>query len=287
VSDNGTECSEDPESQSETATTDEASFAPDTSNDSDLHTQDGLGLGVDGRGAGDLIGGQPPSADESELRAEEATPVSEEPVRAETTNWLERWGPYKRWQWYRTHGDWGDREFLRERDSEANELTRLPADERLAVPAVWITELYTPSTVPGLLQGIDKLGWTHGRGMDQNLAKWMSDVRDGRMAGWTNLGLVSPTSEPHFMRERTADLPAGVKAAMPKLMSLTPGLTAMVMCFIFDDECATSVEVPLRADYQTYTERDPLFRRSHLIRHLLLGSDIRLGERIHDPDLQR
>lgn len=199
---------------------------------------------------------------------------------------LDRWGPYRRWRWYRVMrkhdlGPWKDR------DPEDNERGRLPATERIEVPALWIAEVYTPSTVSGLLGGIAKLGWDRSRTRDDGLAKWMNDVREGRLAGWTNLGLVLPPDSRNPMRERTAELPDGVQAALLTLMSITPALTALVCCFIMTTEAAGMLDGPLRADYATYVGRDPQFRRRHLLRHLLWGGRIQLGGTYHSPDFQR
>ena len=152
---------------------------------------------------------------------------------------LVNWGPIRRWQLYR-EGAKDAAEIWGCHDLEENESSRLPPNETLSVPAVWVAELYTPSTVSGLLEGIRKLGWEHSRSGGDSLAKWMSDVREGRSAGWTSLGVVSPVSSRHFMTDRVAVLPTEVKAALPMLMSLTPSITALSICFILDDTSATA-----------------------------------------------
>lgn len=131
------------------------------------------------------------------------------------------------------------------------------------------------------------MGWEYGRTRDDSLTKWMNDVREGRQAGWTSLGLVSPPDAVHFMRERTAPLPSGVTAALPILMSLTPSLTAFIAVFLFDDDTACSLEAPLRAEFATRTQRDPLFRPWHVVRYVLLDGPLRLGHRIFPPDFIR
>ena len=210
----------------------------------------------------------------------------ESPPEKDRPNRWSQWGPIRRWQWYRANANM-NHDFMLRRDSMENAQGRLPPDESLSVPAVWIAELYTPSTVAGLLDGIHQLGWEHGRTRSDSLAKWMNDVRQGRSAGWTNLGLVSPTKTQHFMSDRVAELPDGVKAALPSLMSLTPSITALTICFMLDDASASAVNEPLRADYQTYTLRDPLLRRRHVFGHVLWGRQIRIGRTIHSPDFQR
>lgn len=196
---------------------------------------------------------------------------------------LKRWGPWKRWMTYREIQQY-NRE---DPDIEENESGRLPADEGVHVPAIWVTELYTPSTVGGLLKGISELDWEYGSTRDNSLTKWMADVREGRQAGWISLGLVSPPDAVHLMKERTAPLPSGVIAALPILMSLTPSLTAFIVAFLFDDKTARSLENPLRADFATRTRRDPLYRPWHVVRYILMNGSIRLGHRIYSADMIR
>jgi len=137
---------------------------------------------------------------------------------------LASWGPWKRLAWYRETQRVDRQSVWCDRDPEENERGRLPPGEKVQLPAIWVAEVYTPSNVEGLLRGISVLGWEHGRIGDDSLLKWMSEVRQGRRAGWTSLGLVCPPSEAHFMRERSAVLPNGVRAALPILMSLTPSV---------------------------------------------------------------
>lgn len=197
------------------------------------------------------------------------------------------WGPTRRWRWYREISADRDIAFWNDRDAKENDETRLQPDESLEVPAVWVAELYTPSTVAGLLEGLHRLGWEYGRSRNDNLATWMTDVRHGRTAGWTSLGLVSPPTDRHFMSERHAELPADARAALPVLMSLTPSITALVICFILRDTAAQCLLDPLRADFSTFTTPDPRFTRLGALRYVLFGGTLNSGRTIHTPTFQR
>ena len=250
-----------------------------------LHASD-----VDGGDTAELRGALPPSGPDD--ASEESSHQRESQVESEGSallSGLKRWGPWKRWSLYREdrQHERDEPKYWRDRDSKENARSRLPDDESVQVPAIWVAELYTPSTVGGLLKGIGDLGWEYGRTRDDSLSKWMSDVREGRQAGWTKLGLVSPPGSGHFMRERTAPLPPKVKAALPILMSLTPSLTAFIVVFLFDDDVAASLETPLRDEFTTTIRRDPLFRPWHVIRYVLMNGPIRLGYRIYDPGMIR
>lgn len=234
----------------------------------------------------ELRGAIPPRGDAGDEVESKERPRPEPPPKKKG---LSKWGPCRRWTWYRESRR-HNREapgFWRERDSEENVRGRLPEGEGVAVPGMWVAELYTPSTVEGLLSGIHRLGWEYGRAHSDSLAKWMNDVREGRQAGWTSLGLVSPPEERHIMRERTAPLPRGVSAAFPILMSVTPSITAIVMLFVFDDETAAALEAPLRAEYATEVKRDPLFRLWHVARYVLFNGSARFGHQWYPPNILR
>ena len=256
--------------------------------DQDAEPSPGVPTAVQGPSEPDLLGGAADDEDSAAVPTSGADEKSGVAPASSTRlfNLIRNLGAVRRWRWYRENAK--DRsEIWRSHDPEENEASRLPIDENLSVPAFWVTELYTPSTVSGLLEGIRKLGWDRSRSRGDSLAKWMSDVREGRSAGWTSLGLVSPVNDRHFMHDRVAELPPGVKAALPELMSLTPSITALTICFILDDASAMAVNKPLRDDYQTYSSRDPLLRRRDLVGHVLWGRDVRLGRTIHSPRFQR
>lgn len=198
---------------------------------------------------------------------------------------LKQWGPLKRWGLYRQSrhhaGHYGNR------DAEDNAKGRLPEDEGVQIPGLWVAELYTPSTVSGLLQGIENLDWEYGRFTETSLTKWMNDVRQGRFAGQVNLGLVSSPQASHFMRERSASLPNGVSAVMPMLMSITPSITAFVVLFMFEDNTAGSLETCLRANFNT-TTRSKSLNAWHLIRYIFFNREsVRFRYSIFNPDLLR
>jgi len=254
---------------------------------SDVKYGDKSGGIEDSGDAAELRGAIPPSESDEALAKIQA---EQEPAEeAFLPRVLKRFGPWKRWVWYwqtRQH-ERVESDFWRDRDPKENARGCLPDEEGVQVPAIWVAELYTPSTVGRLLKGIHDLGWEYGRVGHDSLTKWMNDVREGRQAGWTSLGLISPPDAAHLMSERTAPLPSGVKAALPILVSLTPSLTAFVIAFLFDDTAATSLETPLRAEFKTSIRRDPLFRPWHVARYVLMDRMARLGHSIYSPDLLR
>src|SRR5690606_24749604 len=152
---------------------------------------------------------------------------------------------------------------------------KLPDSESIEIPALWVAELYTPSTIKGLLDGIAKLGWEFDRNNSRNLKKWMADVREGRSAGWINLGLVSPPEAEDIFTDRVSQLPKDVKGAFPTLISVTPSITALVIYFLFNEHSAKSLEQPLKADYTTSIDRKPKLSLWSVVLHIFLGRPLR------------
>lgn len=233
--------------------------------------------------ATELRGALPPS----ETDNASTEPAELRPEECALSRALKEWGPWKRWHWYRQTQSHDRSGFWGSRDSEENKRGRLPDEEGVQVPAVWVAELYTPSTVGKLLRGIRDLGWEHGRSGRDSLSKWMNDVREGRQAGWINLGPVSPPSTAHMLIERTAPLPPGVKVALPILISLTPSLTAFVIAFLFDENRATSLEVPLREEFSTSVRRDRSFRLWHVAQYVFTNRTSHFGRSVYNPDILR
>ncbi len=240
---------------------------------------------------GELRGALPPSEPEQVPPESELTASSEKQTTSTgpVGRALRSWGPWKRWAHFRRFRgrELEVRDFWQGRDPKENAQGRLPEDEHVQVPAVWVAELYTPSTAAGLLAGIADLGWEYGRSRSDSLTKWMSDAREGRGAGWTSLGLVSSPQNPHLMRERTAALPEGVTAALPVLMSVTPSVTALVIAFLMENDTADLLDEPLRASFSTAIRRDPLFRPWHVVRYVFRNGSARFGHSVHHPDMIR
>lgn len=200
---------------------------------------------------------------------------------------LANWAPWKRLRWYFQMRREENIDFRIKHDSEENEQGRLPDAESVQVPAIWVAELYTPSEIEGLLQGIQKLDWEQGMSRNESLFKWIDDVRKGRSGGWTSLGLVSPEHGAFVFHERTAQLPQGVQAALPTLISLTPGITALVIGFLMNDQSSGALNDPLRSYYNTRRESSQLFRWWHTLSYVFLNKKLRFGWSIESPDIQR
>ncbi|CAM3304123.1 hypothetical protein [Burkholderia ubonensis] len=200
-------------------------------------------------------------------------------------NALKNSGQWKRWSHYRAFMRDKADSLLNDRDSEENEASRLPTGESVRLAAVWVSELYTPSQIGGLFEGLSRLGWEHGLSRDDSIVAWTNDVRQGRSAGWVSLGMV--TSSGRFGSERIAELPSGIGSAHPILMSLTPSITALVITFYMNDDTSRALDRPLREDYSTCYEEGPGLEWWNIAAYVLLGKKTRFSRTIHNPDSQR
>lgn len=189
----------------------------------------------------------------------------------------------RRWNWYRK--GIRESEHSKQWDEEQNQNSKLSELDAIHMPAIWVAELYTPSTVEGLVNGVRDLGWNESYRMRKDLGGWMNDVRAGRSAGWISLGLVARRDSKNFLKDRVADLPHGVRAALPILLSITPSITAFVIVFIFEDDVAGSLQTVLRSDFVSETRRDSRLRFWHVINFILTGkSSEYMGYTTQRPD---
>jgi hypothetical protein len=80
------------------------------------------------------------------------------------------------------------------RDHADNQDTRIPQGEEVLVPAIWLTELYTPTTLAGLLDGLPPfLAKAQDMGRDrEDLAEWVRAARRRGGGAWQMLPYVSP-----------------------------------------------------------------------------------------------
>jgi hypothetical protein len=199
--------------------------------------------------------------------------------------WIEQSGPWVRWSHYRQFVKDGIEYVRDENDQKHNETGRLPPDEGVQLASISVVELYTPSQVEGLKQGIARMGWDHGRSSTISILTWAADARRGDGGAWASLGMV--TSERHIASERIAELPRGVHAAFPVLMSLTPSITALITAFMMDDTSSKVLDDPLRATFATRAEERPGLRWWNVAAYVLFNSDIRFSRTIHDPHSER
>ena len=145
----------------------------------------------------------------------------------------------------------------RKNDPTSNAETTPPEDEHVDLCCVWAVEFYTPSYVDKLVDNLSKLGWDQndfpGR---ESPASWVQITRQhSEGGGWLDLGVIRSVGDkrPWPRRDRTAPLPKNVRYAQGGLYSLTPSLTCIVVCFVFEDSYRSQIDDALRTCRQTIT----------------------------------
>ena len=152
-------------------------------------------------------------------------------------------------------------EAYQKNDCTENVETAPPEDEHVELRCMWAVEFYTPSHVDKLINSFQCLEWDQddlpGR---ESPASWVRTTRrlfDG--GSWLNLGIIRSDSDirPRPTRDRTAPLPLHVRYARGGLYSLTPSLTCIVMCLVFEDEFRGRLNDVLKTPRQTFTRPVP------------------------------
>ncbi len=201
------------------------------------------------------------------------------------------WQPVRWWNNRRADAALArDREYWRPRDRERNAASKPPPDESCQLVAIWVAELYTPSTLIGLTDGLRRKGWDDIRRGDLDIVDWILQSRVGGGGSWSRLGLVRRRGV--GFADLRDDLPPGVDAINLGLFALTPSITVITAAFVLGDEAAVGYHTTLDADYETTLlplHRDRGRRLAQLGWRIRYGPGWmwRRGHVIEDPELAR
>lgn len=160
------------------------------------------------------------------------------------------------------------------RDRRDNARTRLPVDENVWMPALWITELYTPTTLSGLLQGLPRLMDRYkGLGGEDDVVQWVRDHRRGGQFGSHDVAIVySKASDPGIGGRIIDQLPLGIESVELSLHAVTSTVTAVVAGFHLDRNFVKSLEHAVNRDAATrltklrgggHSEHDVWWQKHH------------------------
>jgi hypothetical protein len=145
-------------------------------------------------------------------------------------------------------------------DPADNAATRLPAGEQAHVPVLWLAELYTPMTLPGLINGIrDLMSSAANRTLPPSGSdplEWITSTRRRGGGAWRTVGVVVPKGSAGLGANRLQDqLPPGVASVSLALYSLTRSVTVLTAGFRLQNERAWGLESILNRDFVTRAER--------------------------------
>ena len=121
---------------------------------------------------------------------------------------------------------------------------------------MWAVEFYTPSQVEKLVDNFRRLEWHRSdRPGRESPAAWVQITRQLMEGGsWLSLGMIRSADDtrPWPRPDRTAPMPMYVRYAHGGLYALTPSLTCIVMCFVFEDSFRSRLDEVLRRHRQTF-----------------------------------
>ena len=162
---------------------------------------------------------------------------------------------------------------------EANKRTRIPEDERVRVPFFCITELYTPTTAEGLLEGVPRLvenSYRMSPSAKQNVVRWVHACRRQESTMWGQPSQIqlppvvrvnpaieqpnSPMTAPIWMGNAYIhdDMPDGIEQIEIKMHALTATITAVTAAFYLNEEGSRGLEEIVNGDMTTVLTPIPL-----------------------------
>ena len=139
------------------------------------------------------------------------------------------------------------------RDPDENRDTRLPADEQIRVPVIWLTELYTPTTLVGLLQRLPpllaKARYQHPERGD--LVHWVQAARRQGGGAWRMLPVVRPPGSRHNVDDIVDVLPPSFTSVTWGIYTLTSTVTAVTAAFHLQEHHAQELQRIINRDVST------------------------------------
>lgn len=146
---------------------------------------------------------------------------------------------------------------MRTRDHEENIVTAPPEDEYVDLCCMWAVEFYTPAQMDSLVKYAVKLDKaarfspSHAR----TVTSWLDNTMGHPFSSsWMNLGTWQPKGSVQrvFPLDRELELPEAVDYATGRILSISPSIVGVVVCFVFNRRFATSFDQALRSDKTAY-----------------------------------
>lgn len=149
----------------------------------------------------------------------------------------------------------GDKAWVEKNDLEQNEQLRVPLDDHVEVLCFWVVEVYGPSEVDALYDGIRQLGWEKGRNWTRSLPEWVADQRTYGFGGDFSLGIIRNPGPAKLLAERVARLPLGVAYAYGRVRQISPSLTALMLRFSLEEHESRRYFEELKLERASFNER--------------------------------
>lgn len=139
------------------------------------------------------------------------------------------------------------------RDADENRDTRIPDSEQVRIAVIWLTELYTSTTLAGLLNGLPPL---IAKADDPNpergdFADWVQAARRQGGGSYRMLPEVLPPGSPHLSTQIIDCLPAGITSVTLGIYTLTSTVTAVTAAFHVQEDHAQELQRIINQDVST------------------------------------
>ena len=185
-------------------------------------------------------------------------PSEQEPENREVETWLRRKFKALHWRVHATfpnviknpHLD--ERDYLKQRAVEKNQITRVPESEEVRNRAVWGVELFGPAEIESLYRQIRKLKWHEPQDhrLGKNVIETIKEWRTYGITGNFNIGVVCDGKHPHFHRSYVGPVPKNVDYLLVNVVQFTPEITCLVVGFVLKEPATTAYENFLNRDYR-------------------------------------
>lgn len=147
----------------------------------------------------------------------------------------------------------------RRRDPDDNRRTRIPEGEQVRFPVIWLTELYTPTTLDGLLEGLPPLlakAYDPDPGREASV-DWVRTSRRQGGGAFRSLPEVLPRAGAYTDYYVVDVLPSGIKAVTWGIYTLTSTVTVVTAAFHVQDEHVDELQRIVNRDVSTGAIRQP------------------------------
>ena len=122
----------------------------------------------------------------------------------------------------------------------------------------WAVEFYTPAHTDELIENLSSFNRSSSRSEydAEPLDSWIKRFHKvAHGGGWVNLGTWEPKGLPRKFigPSRLVDMPPTVAYALAKAHRISPAITCIAICFVFEEDFSTSFDTALRKSRDTYT----------------------------------
>lgn len=148
--------------------------------------------------------------------------------------------------------------YQQERDQKNNLATHIPESEELRLRCIWGAELYGPSQIEPLYEGMKRLGWDKdsfgmpGRGA----IDWIKNIRMYGSEGNFSIGVAHRIGETKwFPRDYFAPMPDRIDYLLVDIFQISASLTCVLVGFVMKEDSSTCYEAALQTNRKTTNER--------------------------------